>query len=463
MIDQLASSETERLIALYSDANSYLNEGLIRSEIPTPRLCLSRRQWMEWFLPRLGHPEKAFPAIHIAGTSGKGSVATMIAEILRAANYNTGLHVSPYLQVATEKLWVNGCYASAQEFYQLTEWVKPCAEICRGEHVPMHGMASVAIALEYFRRKQVEVAVVEAGVGGRHDLTRVVCSRVAVITSVGWDHLKALGPKLEDIAWHKVGIIRPGCRAIISEGPFAATAYSQAKQVGAALRVVPQMAYQAKVDPMGEICLNYSSERWQLKGARLGMRGRFQAANAALAIAAVEEFDPDGSRVSREAILQGLAQARMPARMEFIPISDQNICPVILDGAHNADKLNALLNALGRWPCSRLHVVYGALGSREPDEALQRLAAQSSSFIITEPHVYHKPARTVDEIAQVIKNVGEGPKIICEPQPGVALELALKIAKPEDLVVITGSIYLCGEMRNKWHPAGQVLQRRKSW
>ncbi|MCA9671519.1 MAG: hypothetical protein KC503_38240, partial [Myxococcales bacterium] len=209
-------------VRAYEAANAYLNEGLIRlaaSLAPrdsdaldgphgAARLVgpqLSRRLRMLRFLPRLGHPERTFPAVHVGGTSGKGSTATLIAELLHAHGVGTGLHVTPYLQVCTEKLWARGRYASGRELASLVEWVRPHAEACRGADVPMHGMASVAITLEHYRREAVAVGVVEVGVGGHNDITNVLDTRVAVIGAVGLDHLKTLGPGIDDIAWHKAG------------------------------------------------------------------------------------------------------------------------------------------------------------------------------------------------------------------------------------------------------------------
>jgi hypothetical protein len=253
MDDEKALNDRE-LWARYQAANHYINEGLIRLRPDEPSDAASvakqrtRREWMLSFLPRLGDPQRAFEAIHVAGTSGKGSVCAMVAEILRAGGVRAGLHISPYLQVATEKLWVDGLLATVEQYEALIEWLRPHAEACRGPDVPMHGMGSVAIFLEHFRREAVQLGVVEVGVGGGSDLTNVLETRVAAITNVGPDHLKTLGPTLEDVARHKAGIITPGCRAVVhatgDDDRALIAARRRAESVGAPLRVVrPERDY----------------------------------------------------------------------------------------------------------------------------------------------------------------------------------------------------------------------------
>ncbi len=454
------TSALREAVALYESANHYLNEGLIRTaspEEPNPR---TRREWMEWLLPALGHPEAAYPAVHVAGTSGKGSVATMIAEILRAARIRTGLHVSPYLQVSTEKLWADGRYASARELAELVDWIRPIAEARRGPHVPLHGMASVAIALEFFRRQRVDVGVMEAGVGGRMDLTNVMHTRVAVVTSIGLDHVKTLGPDLDRIAWHKAGIIKPGCRAVAIEGPGNAAARVQAEASGAPLRIVARGDYRGQTDSSGRPLLWFRGERFRLERVPLGMFGAFQVENAALAVAAIEELDREGE-VAENAVREGLGRARLPGRIEVVDRPGERGCPVLLDGAHNPDKLGALLGNVSELAHDRLHVVYGAIGSREPDREIGELASRAATFVATEPHVYQKTARPAQEIATVV--AARAARVAVETDPLRALDVALDAASPDDLVLVTGSLYLCGEIRERWYPAAQVLAHRVSW
>lgn len=442
---------------LYRQASTYINQGMIRTgEMLAAEH--SRQRWMEAMLPDLGHPQRAFGAIHVAGTSGKGSVATMIAHILRAHGLRTGLHVSPYLQLATEKLWVDGLYASAEQFAGLVDWVRPVAEAWRRPDVPLHGMASVALCLDHFRRQQVELAVVEAGVGGRHDLTNVLDTRVAVITALGLDHLKTLGPDLASIAWHKAGIIQSGCRAVVLQGPAVQAATEQAQAVGADLRVLSRADFHGVEDREHRMWLDFRGRRIQLHRVALGMGGAFQAENAALALAAVEQLELE---LNPHALRLGLGQAQIPGRLERI---QRPGCDVLLDGAHNPDKLQAMLSGVVSLRGDRpLHVVYGALGARSPDDPLRRLAALAASMIVTQPTVYQKPPRPAEEIAEVVRDVAPA-AIEIEPDPVQALQLGIQHASRDGgLVLVTGSLYLCGEARELFYPARDVLRRRSSW
>lgn len=445
---------------LYHRACRYLNEGLIRTKDPPVDPARTRREWMESFLPDLGHPERAFEAVHVAGTSGKGSVATMIAEVLCAAGIPTGLHVSPYLQVATEKLWADGRYASADELAALVDWIRPLCEARRRPEVPLHGMASVGVALEMLRRSGARVGVFEAGVGGRNDLTNVLRTRVAVITALGLDHVKTLGPDLRSIAWHKAGIIRRGCRAVVLEGPeIVEAATEQGRRVGAELRVLSRQCFSSRVDEDGRTRITYRGPRLALDDAPLAMRGPFQGENAALALAALEALELP---IEEQALRDGLGRARLPGRLELLPASEHSPCPVLLDGAHNPDKLRAMMSGLGPLRSGgALHVVYGALGSRAPDAELARLAALAETFTVTEPAVYQKSPRPAAEILAVVRRAGAG--ATAHSRAEAALDAALAGARPRDLVLVTGSLYLCGELRERWFPAREVVARRTSW
>ena len=447
-----------RLLASYRRANEYLDAGLIRRDSHAVlHSRRPRREWMLEFLPRLGHPQRSFDAVHVAGTSGKGSVCVMVAEILRAAGVSTGLHVTPYLQAATEKLWCDGRYASPEEFCELIEWIRPHAQACRGPQVPMHGMASVAIALEYFRRKQVEVGVVEVGVGGRDDLTNVLCTRVAVVGSVGMDHVKTLGPTLEDIAAHKVGIIVPGCRALVLAGPALPAARRQCREAGVELAVLSPSEYHG-CESAGVQCLSYRSAQYCLADVPLAMPGLFQAQNAALAIRAIELLDRD---IPLDAVRQGLQKARLPGRLEVVPPRKEDPCRVMLDGAHNADKLAACLSALETSDYKDLHVVFGATHHQGLEKAVAELAARASTLIATEPRVFGKAAVPTGDIIRLAE--GAGCRLESEAKPESALERALARAKSADLILATGSLYLVGNLRRRWYPDEQVLLRRQSW
>jgi dihydrofolate synthase/folylpolyglutamate synthase len=281
-------------------------------------------------------------------------------------------------------------------------------------------------------------------------------TRVAVISALGLDHIKTLGPELSDIAWHKAGVIKAGCSAVVlpSCPEIVDAVQRQAREVRAELRFLERDRFVGRVDDQGRTRLTFRGESLALDDVPLGMRGLFQAENAALAVSAVEAT---GLAVGQEAVVEGLLRARLPGRLELVPPSERNPCPVLLDGAHNPDKLGAMLSSLAPLGRSRLHVVYGAIGSRSPDRELRRLADLADTLIITEPRVYQKTARPAEEILEV---VGGG---AIERDALDAVARALEHAGPDDLAVVTGSLYLCGEARERWYPAREVVERRCSW
>lgn len=388
----------------------------------------------------------------------------MIAEILHAAGIKAGLHVSPYVQVATEKLWAAGRYASAEEFSQLVDWVRPICETLRTPELPLHGMASVAIALEFYRRRKVELGVMEVGVGGRNDLTNVLQTHIAVVGKVGYDHLQTLGPTLDDIAWHKAGIIKSGCQAVVLEGPGLAAAETQAKSVGATLRIVGQRNWSQCLERDTETIkpqrMNYHGTRFQLQEIELAMKGSCQAENAALAIATIEALVDEGWSIDEEAIRLGLARAKMPARAETMPRDQQ--CTLIIDGAHNPDKIAALSQALSEIPHRNLILIYGGLHHHPPAQSLFDLAIKASRTIITAPTVYAKRSRPAEDTAADLRRAGID-SVIAVNNAQKALERGLQGANEDDLLLVTGSLYLAGQLRERWYPASEVLAQGNSW
>lgn len=443
----------------YLEANRYLDEGLIRTGAAPPSGSRTRREWMEAFLPAIGNPHRGLPAVQVAGTSGKGSTALFLAEILRAAGKHVGLHISPYLQVSTEKLWVDGRYASGEELLDLVRWIQPICEKWRGPEVPLHGLASVGVCLEHARRQGVDLLVMETGVGGREDITTVLETQVAVITRIGLDHVKTLGPTIRDIAWHKAGIIRPGCRAVVLDGAGREAAQAQAEAVGAPLTVLKAEQFRADVQPDGRVRLDFRGRRLHLRGVLLGMAGAFQAENAALAVAAAEALDPEGAWIDEEAVRTGLGRARLPGRLERI---EAHPCPVILDGAHNPDKLDAALEAVAGRRYSALHAVFGSLGSHDTVAGLRALHRRARTLVLTRPRVYAKEPRPPMELARLLRHQ-DGGHVGVVDDPEAALEQALGAAQADDLVLVTGSLYLVGQLRGRFFPSTEVVDRRASF
>lgn len=420
--------------------------------------AIERLDRMRAFLDFIGNPQRKFRAIHIGGTSGKGSTSTFTASILTAAGLRTGLHVSPYLQVSTEKLVIDGQLIPAQRFAEMVNELAAQVDawVAAGNAPLLYGEFWVALTFLFMAAEGVDAGVVEVGAGGRFDLTNVIKPEVVGITSIGLDHTVTLGDTLEAIAWHKAGIIKPGVTAVTAVreyGPLGIIR-AEAEQAGARLIEVAQDAtFRIEAtDARGTTFTDLAS------GAsfHVPLPGRFQAANAATAIAIARAFDPE--LVSDAAIREGLASARFPGRMEIVGRDPL----VLLDGAHNPQKIAGLASDVAQiTEGRRLIAVFGVLESKRYAAMVKTLAPHIDALVATSPRVYAKPAIDAAEIAR--HAAGLIPEVHAEPDPLAAVDLALSLAGPDDAVLVTGSLYLVGNVRERWYPSERVLAQGTMW
>jgi dihydrofolate synthase/folylpolyglutamate synthase len=424
--------------AAYLDAEKKINQGLIRRDLSLargenkPADPPARMAEMQSFLDACGNPERGIPAVHVAGTSGKGSVACGIAGILTEAGLKVGLHVSPYLQSATEKIWVGDRFVSPTDFLSLVDWVMPVARprVHPDTRASIHGMASVAVALEGFKREKVDVMVFEAGCGGRYDLTSFVETAVAVITNIGLDHVVSLGPTIEDIAWHKAGVARPGAPLITGASDSAlGPIRNEAERVGAPLHIVPS-------------------------GGNALEHNRTLAAKAAREMATILDLP-----LEEDTITRGLNRVKLAGRSEVMPHPGPRI---VIDGAHNAEKLTVAIHAAAQGARSGPRIgVVGFLGTKATPELVRPLANRFDHLIATEPRVYGKTPCPAHQTAFLLSKVGYAPSVA--PDMFDALDEAVGRAGPDGNVLVTGSFYLVGELRNRWFSKKQVVLECTSW
>lgn len=423
----------------YRKAESDINEGLIRFGLSMEREGLGPRDLdgkmaaMRAFLDTCGNPQRGIPAVHVAGTSGKGSVCAAIAGILSRAGYRVGLHVSPYLQSVTEKIWVAGRFISSDEFSDLVEWVMPKIRprVHPDTMASPHGMASVAIAMEGFRRAEVDVAVFEAGCGGRYDLSSFLDTTVSVITNIGLDHVVSLGPGIEQIAWHKAGVARAGAPLVTGATGVALDVIArEAADVGAPLVGVPP-----------------SGTPWDhnrllaAEGARIAGRAL-------------------GRPVSEDVIAAGCADVRLAGRREQMPSSGGPV--VVMDGAHNPEKLACALDAAASHAVKGPRVcVFGAIGTKAGPDLVAPLRGCFDRVVATEPPVFGKRPYPADEMALLCEDVGLD--TMDEPDPLRALDTAMGLAGSDGFVLVTGSFYLVGALRDRWYRKQEVVLQRTSF
>ncbi|MGA7927760.1 MAG: folylpolyglutamate synthase/dihydrofolate synthase family protein [Candidatus Sulfotelmatobacter sp.] len=419
---------------------------------------------MRVLLQAMDHPERRFPSVLIAGTNGKGSTAATLASILRASGLKTGLYTSPHLVRINERIRVNGKEIRDDEFASLHGEVDRVAErLEERAELPWHPSffeMMTAIAFEYFAREKVDLAVLEVGMGGRLDATNVVDPRVSVITDIALDHQKFLGNTVGEIAREKVGIIRPGGVVVtLPQQPEANDVIGNTiLELGA--RAVNAVSYVPPVSPGSGKYLVPSTEpsnpRWIYRYplAVLGEQflvetslvGRHQLRNVALAIAAAAELSEQGfGGITAKSIESGIRETRWPGRLQVIAARPE-WPEMVLDVAHNPAGAWALRSALSeRYEDRPLIFVFGAMRDKAISEMTEILFPLADRVIATRPE--NPRAASPEEIRQAAGRTGV--EIEAVENVRRALERARVLASAGAVVVVTGSIYLVGEVMRK--------------
>ncbi|HEX9991226.1 MAG TPA: cyanophycin synthetase [Chloroflexia bacterium] len=418
---------------------------------------------MERFLAALGNPQNGRHVIHVAGTGGKGSVATMVEALLRSTGVKSGLHISPYVQVPNEKLVANGKMVSPSGFTDLVEsfGLRYESYIAAGGERPKFGEAWVALTHLFFERNGVQWASLETGMGGRFDPTNVVNSDVAIITNVDYDHVPQLGTTLPEIAWHKAGIIKPGKPVVTAETkPEAIGVISrEAAAKDAPLYALGQAFHVESVrQHAGGVSATIRTPWRTIEDLDISLAGAYQATNAALALTAVEllsEKHQGALSLTEEMIRQAMRGLRIAGRMEVM----QENPLVIIDGAHNPQKMQAAASALKEdYPEGRKVLIVGMLKTKDAHASLQHILPCVDVVITTEPHVIGKPSFSAADLAQLVRTLN--PKLDVQAQPVVqeAISLGLRESARQDLLFITGSIYMLEDAREVWYPKERLLR-----
>jgi dihydrofolate synthase / folylpolyglutamate synthase len=431
---------------------------------------------------RLGHPEGAFPAIHVAGTKGKGSTAAMIASVLSTAAYRTGLYTSPHLNRLEERFVVDGRPCTPDELVGLLAHLQPAVreldELAwqSGEHQgPSYFEITTAAALVHFRNRQVDCAVLEVGLGGRLDSTNICHPVVSVITSISFDHMRQLGRTLAAIAGEKAGIIKrrvPVVTGVVQREPRAVIERTAAEHdapllaLGSAFdfEYLPNVgASELMSEGAGDwLCgLDYRDRleggEYRLPRVVLGMLGRHQASNAAVALATLRRLRQAGWRVEESVMRQGLAQTRCPSRIEILSRAPT----IILDAAHNPASITALLELLDeRFPREPRVLVFATSTDKEARTMLDLLLPHFDRVVLTR---YSDNPRSADpvELARLSRAIQrarglESLSVHVGSDPRAAWELVQTFLTADQLVCITGSFFLAGEMRPLLQSAGHL-------
>jgi dihydrofolate synthase / folylpolyglutamate synthase len=396
----------------------------------------------------LGHPDRHFPSAHIAGTNGKGSTAAMLDSILRAAGLVTGFYTSPHLERINERISVGGQPVSDEEFarsftllHELIERLLAASELAAH---PTYFECLTAMALEIFAGAPVDFAVLEVGMGGRLDATNIVLPLVAVITPVDFDHENYLGHSIEEIAREKAGIIKPGTPVVSAaqRAPARAMIARRAEELAAPVVEVDRAYRLEEIRSEGGLYRAAAVEAESGERIELAppLAGRYQLQNALTATAAARVLAGRGFPLTSGLIELGIARTRWPGRLEKMGENPA----VYLDGTHNpagARELVAFWDE--QFPERRPVLVYGAMRDKAVDEIAGLLFPRAGKVILTEPH--QPRAISAHALAAMTSHLAAEFEVIANPVEAVGR--ALELAGPEDVVFVTGSLYLAADLR----------------
>ena len=383
-------------------------------------------------LASLGNPQDAFACVHVVGTNGKGSTASILASILSAGGQRTGLFTSPHLISFTERMRIDGVEVSPEAVTRLAGRVMAAAP----EGTTFFEIVTALAAL-HFAEQGVQIAVFEAGMGGRLDSTNALNGLLTLITPVSLDHTDYLGSRIAEIAVEKAGICKAGCPVV------------SARQHPEAERVIRRHAFELG-SPLfccgddfaadwQDGLLNYRGLALTLNGLRPGVSGLYQGGNAACALAAAELLPGAGFPLAPQTLVAGVEQARWPGRMELFPGSP----PLLLDGAHNPAGAAALAEALAQIPRQRLLMVVGVMGDKELSGILDPLLPLAQEVFAVAPGI--ERALPAAQLASFCRSCGVAAHEAGSVTKGIAL--ARDAAAPGDLILVCGSLFTVGEAR----------------
>ena len=387
-------------------------------------------------LAALGDPHKQLKFVHVAGTNGKGSTAAMLAACLQAAGYRVGLYTSPFINRFNERIQVDGEQIPDRALVQLVEQVKPAADAMAD--VPTEFEIITALGMLWFAQQRCDIVVLEVGLGGTLDSTNVIDPpECAVITALGMDHVKELGPTLAEIASAKAGIIKPGSPVVSYGGAPEADAViaRAAARQNAPLTVVDFAKLNVRGGDLDGVNFDFDG----LENIRLPLIGSYQPKNAAVAITALRVLRQRGWNIPESAVRQGLERVSWPGRFELLRHSPA----FLLDGSHNAHGMRATVQSLrDRFPGQKFVFLLSIMADKDVDEMLELLLPLAKRFVTVAAHTPRAmPAQTLAEHIRVRGGTAEPAPSI---EAGVARAVALGGSGP---VCALGTLYFSGEVR----------------
>jgi dihydrofolate synthase/folylpolyglutamate synthase len=388
---------------------------------------------IHWILSLIDNPHNLLKTIHIGGTNGKGSVARMSSAALREAGYRVGCYTSPHLISFTERIAVDDVPISEAETVELTEFIKGRIEAAGPSRRFTFFDFTTALAFEYFRRKKVDLAVIEVGLGGRLDSTNVIHPLISVITNVDFDHMDYLGESINEIAVEKAGILKHGVPCVTGAEGTSLEVIREAAQQKCPLFVLNEAFQYRKT---GDQVMSYQGLENAFSDLRINLVGDHQLSNCALALCTLELLARAGFTAKEEAIRLALAGLTWPGRLEKVHTKPL----ILLDAAHNPHGAKALASYI-RTHCSdrRKILIFGVMKDKNFASMLAELAPLADEILLTRPRT--ERAALTEELIPFARNATVTETI------NDALKRAREIAGDDDLIVITGSFYTIGEAR----------------
>jgi len=429
----------------FAAAQAYL-QGTINETVS--RHQPQRLERMRALLRALGDPQETYPTLHVGGTSGKGSTSTMLAAALAGSGKRTGLHTKPHIVSLTERMRVDGIAIADDDFANLLNEIRPAIESVVPEYGrPTYYETVLALAFVYFAQLKVDVAVIEVGIGGMLDGTNVLRHpQVSAITNIGLDHTDVLGNTLEDIALDKAGIARRGVPLVsdVADAGPREQIERICTQVGAPFLSVRDLVTieSQPGEPYGQsFTIRTPKDTYALS---LPVLGRFQQRNAATAVLALEQLS-DALRPAHDDIETAMSRLVIPGRMEFFPSHPS----VVFDIAHNPDKARNLVDALLETFSDRRFVAIVAIGeSKDAKHILEELTRLPASFIFTSFEAVGRAPISPTRLASLVQDFGAWGRAVNDPVE--AFSIARRNAAADEIVLVTGSTYVVGTLRDWW-------------
>ncbi|HLZ87223.1 MAG TPA: folylpolyglutamate synthase/dihydrofolate synthase family protein [Puia sp.] len=390
----------------------------------------------------VGNPERRFRSIHIAGTNGKGSTSHMLAAIFQEAGYKTGLYTSPHLKDFRERIRINGEMIKETAVVDFIQRIRPISE----QLDPSFFEISVVMAFDYFAQEQVDIAIVEVGLGGRLDSTNIITPELSVITNIGYDHMNLLGDTLAAIAFEKAGIIKKGVPVVVGEHqPETAPIFSQrAHEEEAPIRFADQHRYitdwkYQRHTLVAEVATSPVAN--DVNFYTLDLPGLYQAKNLVTVLEAVHVMTGKGWKLDQKTVIRALRQVKkltgLHGRWEMV----QEHPDVVLDVAHNEDGIRQLLRQIEVTDHEELHIVLGMVKDKAIDKVLSLLPRQARYYFTRAQIPRALPEAELAAQANAVGLPGNA-----YPTVSAALAAAKAHARPRDLVVVCGSVFVVAEV-----------------